>query len=133
MYGSFDQFGYFTNEFPFQVATEVFSRLKSKFLDDGDAGNSDEALEKEINGFKAKLNGHFKYAKIFKDEAELQREQDEKRKQQEEKLQEENQGLMEENNEEGGGGGGPDSMTTLMYDLTIGGDPGSGGGVAVQN
>lgn len=100
----------------------MFNQLKGTFVDaeESEGGPCDEALLKEFDGFKRKLNGQFKYAKIFKDEAVLQREQDEKRKQQEEKLQEQSQG--EENN-----GG----MRSGLADLTL--SESGAGSVAVQN
>lgn len=112
--------------------------MKSKFVgDEGEeendgGGSRDEAVLKEFNGFKRKLNERFKYAKIFKDEAVLQREQDEKRKEQEERLLEQSQRAVEENNGGGGGVGGTTTeMATMLDDLTIGG--GGGGAVAVHN
>lgn len=84
-----------------QVASEVFSAAKSKFID---GSTADGALLAEFEVLRGRLRDRFKYAKLFKDEAELQREQEEKRKQKQQFEQQQQQNQSQ-------GGGGADEAT----------------------
>lgn len=104
---------------PFQVAAEVFNGVKSKLIDDSPEGDAAPLL-KELEVLRGKLHGRFKYAKLFKDEAELQREQDEKRKQQQQKQdQQQLQGAEENNGPSTGTSAG--EVATMLDEMTIGG------------
>lgn len=81
----------------------MFNGVKSKLIGD-EAG-----LEKELEALRGKLHDRFRYAALFKDAAELQREQEEKRKQQQQR-----QLQQQENNAATTG-----EVVTKLSDLTI--------------
>lgn len=104
----------------FQVAAEVFNAMRVKLIGD------DEALLKDFEAFRSKLHGRFKYAKLFKDEAELKREQ-------EEKLERKQQKQLQQSQESSNGGGAAWEVAAMVDDLTIGeGGNGGGGGAGGQ-
>lgn len=99
-----------------QVAAEVFNGVKSKLIDDASSSDA-TGLAQELEVLRAKLHDRFKYAKLFKDAAELQREQDEKAQKQQQKQQSQSQ-AAEENNGQAAAVG---EVATTLDEMTIGG------------
>lgn len=92
----------------------MFIGVKSKIVDES---SGEAALLKEQEALRVKLRDRFKYAKLFKDAAELQREQEEKRKQQQQ------QQLQSQGAEENGGTSNTvaGEVATMLDEMTIGG------------
>lgn len=89
----------------------MFNGVKSKLIN-GSSG--DPALAKEQEALRVKLHDRFKYATLFKDAAQLERDQEDKRKRKQA-----DQLLSQQNSEENGATSNSGEVATMLDEMTL--------------